>query len=466
MNKIYLFNTLGREKQEFHPIDKGEVRMYTCGPTVYNYLHIGNLRAYVFADILKRTLRYNGYKVKHIMNVTDVGHLTSDADSGDDKMVKALIREGKPLTIDAMRSVADQYFAKAQVDMDKLGIIPADKYPFATDHIKEMTEMIITLLERGAAYKTKSSIYFDTKSINDYGKLGGASGKDEHSRIGVDPDKKNPEDFALWKFSDESGIGFDAPFGKGFPGWHIECSAMSEKYLGVPFDIHTGGVDHIQVHHNNEIAQTEAATGKDLAHYWLHNEHLTLGDQKMAKSGDFLTLSVLEKEGIDPLAYRYWLLTSRYSTRMDYSLEAIRAAQSALTRLRNNILNIIEGINNKVTQGSVIEEYKQKFTQAINDDLDTPKAIAVVWEMVQDQNISRADKQATFFNFDNVLGFDFLSSAEFLMGSTSPEIQVLLNERKLARDKKDWKRSDELREQIRTLGYNVKDSDSGQEVSL
>ncbi|MES2059560.1 MAG: cysteine--tRNA ligase [Patescibacteria group bacterium] len=460
---LRLFNTLGREKQEFVPIGKKEVRMYSCGPTVYNYLHIGNLRSYVFADVLKRTLMYSGYKVKHIMNITDVGHLTSDADEGDDKMVKALKREGKPMTIAAMREIANTYYEKARIDMQKLEILSADEYPFATDHIKEMVAMIEVLLEKNAAYKTADSIYFDTKSIPDYGKLAKVKANDEHSRIGVNSEKKNLEDFALWKFADAGGIGFEASFGRGFPGWHIECSAMAEKYLGVPFDIHTGGIDHIPVHHNNEIAQTEAATGKLLANYWLHNAHLTIGEEKMAKSGEFLTLSVLEKEGISPLAYRYWLLTARYSTRMDYSLEAIKAAQTAYEKLVNFILSA-----QKTTFWAKLKPkrlpsgfYREKFLEAINDDLDTPKALALVWELLKDGSLPDTDKKATLLDFDKVLG---LGLADIKKLEIPEEIQNLLDERKIARNSKDWVKSDELRKEIEKLGFAVKDSDSGSEL--
>lgn len=453
MQKIFLFNTLGRKKDEFLPIDNSEVRMYSCGPTVYYDLHIGNLRAYVFADTVKRVLQYNGYRVKHVMNVTDVGHLTSDADEGDDKMVKALKREGKPMTIEAMREIADKYFAKAKEDMDRLGILPADHYPFATDHIKEMIMMIQTLLDKDYAYKTSNTIYFDTKSVQ-YGKLVKASTSDEHSRIGTDPDKRNSEDFALWKLSDTE-IGFDAPFGKGFPGWHIECSAMSEKYLGVPFDIHTGGIDHIPVHHNNEIAQTEAATGRLLANYWLHNAHLTIGEEKMAKSGDnFITLSVLEKEGIEPLAYRYWLLTARYSTRMDFSIEAIKAAQTAYRKLRST-----EAL--KYEKGEVNQEYRNKFTNAVNDDLDTPKALAIVWEMIKDQEVSDADKKATLLDLDRVLGLELSKTTEI---DLPEKVLALLSERNLAKVEKDYERSDKLREEIAKLGFEVKDTKTGQSV--
>ena len=270
--KIFLFNTLGKEKRQFIPINKKEIGMYSCGPTVYNYMHIGNLRAYVFADTLKRTLEYSGYKVKHIMNVTDIGHLTSDADDGEDKMVKALKREGKEMTLENLRAIGNFYFEKFKEDFKTINIISPEKFVFASDEIPAQTKLIGTLLEKGFAYKTSDGIYFDTEKLSDYGRLGGANSEME-ARIAQNEEKKNPRDFALWKFADQNGIGFEASFGKGFPGWHIECSAMAMKYLGNTFDVHTGGIDHIPVHHNNEIAQSEAATGKLLANYWMLKNH-------------------------------------------------------------------------------------------------------------------------------------------------------------------------------------------------
>ncbi len=453
-HKIYLFNTLGRKKEKFVSIRKKEVGMYSCGPTVYNYMHVGNLRAYVFADTLKRVLQYNGYKVKHIMNVTDIGHLTSDSDDGEDKMVKALKREGKEMTLENLRSVGDFYFEKFKEDFKNINVISPEKYIFASDEIPAQTKLIETLLEKGFAYKISDGIYFDTEKLQDYGRLGGANSEME-SRIAFNTEKKNPRDFALWKFADQmTGIGFKASFGKGFPGWHIECSAMAMKYLGDTFDIHTGGIDHIPVHHNNEIAQSEAATGKLLANYWMHNNHITIGEDKMAKSGEnFLTLNNLIEKGIKPLAYRYWLLQSRYSTRMDFSLEAIKAAQTAFERL----IISIENINNF---GKVNSKYKEKFNTAINDDLDTPKALAIVWEILRDPSLSNGDKKATILDFDEVFGLG-LSEAKKIEIEISPEIQTLLEERKLAKENKDWTKADEIRKNIENKGFSIKDSKEG-----
>lgn len=448
--KIQFFNTLGKVKQEFVSINEGEVKMYSCGPTVHNYAHIGNLRAVVFVDIVKRVLLYNGYKVNHIMNVTDIGHLTSDADLGDDKMLNALKRENKSLTLENLREVADFYFEKFKEDISKLGVILPDQFPFASEHIKEDIDMIQTLLDKGYAYTINDGIYFDTAKLPEYGKLGGISKGEEHSRIGLNSEKKDHRDFALWKFSDKDGVGFETPWGKGFPGWHIECSAMSLKYLGIPFDIHTGGIDHISVHHNNEIAQSESATGKPMANYWLHNAHLTIGEEKMAKSGEnFLSLSFLEKNGVAPLAYRYWLLTARYSTRMDYSLEAIKSAGNAFLKLQRFIFETEDG-------GNILTDYKTKFIQAINDDLDTPKALALVWELVKDKELKDIDKKATILDFDEVFGLG-LKDVSFEEETISPQIKDLIDQRIKAREEKDWDKADELRGKIKELGFEVKD---------
>ncbi len=457
MEKIYLTNTLGREKQEFIPLKDGEVSIYTCGPTVYNYLHIGNLRAYTFADILKRVFLYNGYKVRHIMQVTDIGHIVADADMGEDKMVSAIAREGKSMTLESMREVAEFYFARAKEDMEKLRILPADSNPFASDHIAEDITIIEDLLEKKIAYITDQAIYFDTKKFPNYGVLGGAVANDDHSRIGKNSDKRSPEDFALWKFSDISGIGFEAPFGKGFPGWHIECSAMSMKYLGETLDIHTGGIDLIPIHHNNEIAQSESHTGQQFVRYWMHNGHITLGDAKMAKTGgNFLTLGSIEKLGIRPSSFRYWLLTSKYSTRIDYSIEALKAAQTADTKLVNFMLETEE-------DGEINKEYKERFTEAVNDDLDTPKALALVWELVKNPSVSGGDKKATLLDFDRVLGLG-LSEIKDEKVDIPNEVQKLLEERDSARKAKDWEKSDLLREEILKLGFDIKDTADGQKA--
>jgi len=455
--KLYFYNTLGKEKQEFTKLEKGGVRMYNCGPTVYNYAHIGNLRAYVFVDTLRRTLEWNDYKVEQVINVTDIGHLASNEDDGDDKMTRALKRENKPFTREAMREVADFYFGKFKEDLEALNIKTPEHFPFASDHIKEDIDLIQKLVEKGATYKISDGLYFDTSTFPDYGALGGIAQEDgEHSRIGLNTEKKSSRDFALWKFNEE--LGYEAPWGKGFPGWHIECSAMSEKYLGQPFDIHTGGIDHIPVHHNNEIAQSEKANDKPYALFWLHNAHLNIGEEKMAKSGEnFITLRTLAEHGDSPLTYRYLLLTSHYRTPMNFSWEALKASGEA----RKKILETLSGIED---DGKVNQEYKNKFTDFINDDLGTPQALALIFEVLK-STIPDANKKATILEFDKVLG---IKLDEKVLSEVLIEVPIaiknLLTERELARSKKDFARADALRGEIEDLGYKVLDSESGAEV--
>lgn len=453
MKDIFLFNSLSKQKEVFTPLNQKEVGLYSCGPTVYNYLHIGNLRAYIFADTLKRVLQYNGYKVKHIMNVTDIGHLTNDSDDGEDKMLKALKREGKPMTIEGLREVANFYFEKFKEDFSRMNIVPPEKFTFASDYIPEQVALIEDLLKKGFAYKTSDGIYFDTEKLPTYGRLGGSHSED-HSRIGINTEKKNPRDFALWKFADIDGVGFESSLGKGFPGWHIECSAMSMKYLGEQFDIHTGGIDNAVPHHNNEIAQCEASTGKILANYFMHNNHITIKDGKMGKSeGNFITLNTLIEQGISPLAYRYWLLTSRYSTRMDFSEEAIKGAETALNKLRATWATYS-------WDGKVNENYKLKLTEAINDDLDSSKAIAILWELIKDTSVPNEDKKATLSDFDKVLGIE-IDNYEVQTVKVPPEVEELANKRKEAKKVKNYDLADQLRTEIKSLGFDVVDDKDG-----
>lgn len=451
-NKIWLHNTLSGQKEEFKPLKEGEVSMYNCGPTVYNYAHIGNLRSYVFADILRRTFEYNGYKVNQVVNVTDIGHLSSDSDDGEDKMTKALKREGKPLTLEAMREVANFYFEEFKKDLTSLNIELPEHFPFASDHIQEDIDLVQTLTDKGFTYKTSDGIYFDTSKFPEYGKLGNIKmDSDAESRIGVNSEKKNYRDFAVWKFNNE--LGYDAPFGKGFPGWHIECSAMSVKYLGSEFDIHTGGIDHIPVHHNNEIAQSVCA-GNPYAKYWLHNAHLNMGEEKMAKSGDnFITLQTLKDKGIDPLALRYVFLGARYSSPLQFSWEALEGANTALKRLRGSIDGDI---------GNASTPYLNKFNEYINDDLDTAKALALISDILKDQNLSQSDKKATILDFDKVLGLELDKIETF---EIPEEVNNLIKDRDLARANKDFAKSDELRAKIEKFGFEVKDTGEGTTVN-
>ncbi len=454
---LVLHNTLTDRKEEFKPIDPKEVRLYTCGPTVYNYAHIGNLRSYVFADTLRRTLEYNGYSVKQVMNITDIGHLTSDADDGDDKMVKALKREGLPMTLEGLKQVADKYTNAFVADLKALNIGLPSEMPKASEHIAEDIEIIKILEQKGVAYKISDGIYFDTSKFPAYGTRGGFKLGDlrEGARVEVNAEKKNPRDFSLWKFSLQHGsgqakgeIGFPSPWGRGFPGWHIECSAMSRKYLGQPFDIHTGGIDHIPVHHQNEIAQSEAAYDVPLANYWLHNEHLNMGSEKMAKSGeDFITLRTLKEKGIHPLAYRYYLLQTHYRSPLNFSWEALEAAQRAYLRI---VLAFSRLAERKQTGGT--EE------NVLDDDLNTPVLLASLGTSLKNQD------RAAILNADRVLGLNIEHQAQLLrkeMEEVPEEIKKLVGAREDARREKDFKKSDELRSQIEKEGFEVMDTDEG-----
>lgn len=445
--------------------------MYNCGPTVYDYAHIGNLRSYVFADVLRRMFEYNGYAVNQVINITDIGHLSGDGDDGDDKMTKALKREGKPLTLEAMREVANYYFEKFKEDLVSLNIELPEKFPFASDHIQEDIDLVSKLGEKGFTYNTSDGIYFDTNKFPTYGKLGNIKQADEdHSRIGVNPEKHNPRDFAVWKFNSE--LGYEAPFGKGFPGWHIECSAMSQKYLGQPFDIHTGGIDHVPVHHNNEIAQSEAAYDKPLANVWMHNAFLNVDSGKMAKSeGNFITLNTLKEKGIDPLAYRYLLLTAHYSSPINFSWEALEAAETTLKRLRRFLSNK-PTTDNHLDQERINEilfNNRKNFNKYINDDLDIPFALTFLWGDEDEYGLGGIvrgvlpweEKRKIILEFDRVLGLE-LNRVEKM--EIPEEVQKLIDERDKAREEKDFAKSDELRKEIESHGFEVMDTPEGTKI--
>lgn len=432
--------------------------MYNCGPTVYDRAHIGNLRSYVFADIVRRTFEYFGYHVHQVINITDIGHLSGDGDAGDDKMTTALKREGLPMTLEAMKTVGDKYFEAFVADLKSMNIELPKEFPRASDHIEGNIEIIGLLDEKGYIYKTSDGMYYDTSKFPNYGKLGNIdiASLRAGARVEVNSEKRDPTDFALWKFNNE--IGWDSPWGKGFPGWHIECSTMSRKYLGQPFDIHTGGIDHIPVHHNNEIAQSEGAFGVPLANYWLHNEFLNVADGKMAKSqGNFVTLETLRDETISPIAYRYWLLTAHYRSPINFSLEAVRASQNALIRLMSHICNITEA-------GNIVPSYKEQFDMYISDDFDTPKAIAVVWDIMKDENVSLGDKRTTILDFDRVLGLGLDAIKNTDEPEIPAEIVALAEAREVARNSKDWKQADALRKEMESRGYSIRDDGSGYKI--
>ncbi len=466
---LTLFNTLTRKREQFIPLDKKEIRLYTCGPTVYNYAHLGNHRAYLFDDLLKRTLLFNGYKVKHVMNITDVGHLTSDADTGEDKMLKGAKRENKTVW-----EVAEFYIGAFKRDLVKLNVLKPSILCRATDHITEQIELIKKLEKKGFTYVAGGNVYFDTSKLKDYGKLAQLDLKVEkegkvQARVEKDENKKNPYDFVLWftksRFQEQE-MKWASPWGKeGYPGWHIECSAMSMKYLGEQFDIHCGGIDHIPVHHTNEIAQSEAATGKKpWVKYWLHNEFLVLGgNEKMAKSGEnFLTLSLVERKGYPALVYRYFCLGTHYRKPLMFSYKALDGAKNSYRRLTKKVLELKKEKTAGKEDKNIADNYLNTFTAQINDDLNTPQALATLWEMLEDSKLSGKAKYKLLLKFDEVLG---LGLAQVKEEKIPMEIINLAEERELARKNKDWKKSDELREKIKSLGYVVGDTKEGYVVS-
>ena len=458
---IYLTNTLTGKKELFTPLKKTlfgtpKVGMYHCGPTVYNYIHIGNLRAFFLADITRRMFESQGYKVKQVMNVTDVGLLESD--NAEDKMTLALKREGKPLTLEAMRELAEFYTTAFTDDLKALNIQIPHLLPKASEHIAEDIAVVKKLEKKGFTYTITDGVYFDTSKTDDYGKLGGVPDlHNEQTRIGLNTEKKNPRDFALWKFN--ASLGWESPWGKGFPGWHIECSAMSMKYLGETFDIHTGGIDLIPIHHNNEIAQSEHATGHTFAKYWLHNAFVNVGESKMAKSaGNFITLKTLTEKGYSPLDYRYFLLGARYSTPLNFSFEALDAAQNAYKKLLHTISQLPTG-------GTADKNLVEKALTYAADDLDTPKTLALVWDILKNDTVSAADKRVTIIKIDSILGLKLSTVTDSSQTLDLPtDILKLAEDRIFARTAKDWKKSDTIRLEIESLGYEVKDTPEGQKV--
>jgi len=466
MNKIYLYNTLTRKKEELRPVKKGEVGLYTCGPTVYNFAHIGNLRSYIFSDILTRVLLYNGYKVKRVMNITDVGHLAGDRDMGEDKMEKGAKREGKTAW-----EIAEFYTEAFKKDMAGLNLLPPTVWCKATGEIAAQIDLIKMLEKKDFTYRTSDGIYFDTSKFEGYNKLSHLDLETlkEGARVEKNEEKKNATDFALWKFSPKNAkrqMEWTSPWGTGFPGWHLECSAMSMKYLKHQLDIHTGGQDHINVHHTNEIAQSEAATGKPFFNIWMHGAFLNIvGGKKMAKSEDnFLTLdNAFVKKGIDPLVYRYAALGTHYRKPMEYSKEAMENAAKGYEHLRNQVREITPPTSAPLLHPplggtSVKKEYRDKFLAAINDDLNLPQAMAVVRELLK-SDLSNGGKSATIMDFDQVLGLNLDKTNE---EEIIPEnIRKLAEERERARDDKDFDKADKTREQIEKLGFSIEDTSEG-----
>ena len=464
---LTLYNTLTRKKEEFKPIRKDEVGLYTCGLTVYNYAHIGNLRTYIFEDILKRVLLYDGYKVTHVMNITDIGHLTSDADTGEDKMVKEAKKEGKTVW-----EIAGHYTTAFENDLAQLNIIQPDHHVKATAHIQQMIDLIKRLEEKGFTYIADGNVYFDISKFPEYGKLGriNIESLKAGARIEVDSAKKNPFDFVLWftksKFDDQE-MKWDSPWGRGYPGWHVECSAISMCYLGETFDIHCGGIDHIPVHHTNEIAQSEAATGKKWVNYWLHAEFLIMNEEKMSKSkGGFLTLSKLEEMGYSPMVYRYFCLGAHYRQPLTFSDEAIETAKSAYNRLINIIIDIKKNCAESKPNLEFVNKMKQLFSKKINNDLNMPEALAVLWQVLRTDEIGYLEKYDLILEFDRIFGLNLDRVEQVLEDEAQQKVDVqlvekLIKEREDARKSKNWAKSDEIRDKLSEMGVEVRDSSGG-----
>jgi cysteinyl-tRNA synthetase len=465
--EIKFLNTMGWRKETFKPMERGKVGMYCCGPTVYNYAHIGNMRSYIFEDVLKRVLEFNGFKVKHVMNITDVGHLTSDADTGEDKMELGAKRERKTVW-----EIAEFYTKTFFRDSKRLNILKPTIVCKATDHINEMIDLIKKLEKRGYTYRTDDGIYYDTSKFKDYGKLTGMTfdklqeNLKAGARIELSPQKKNITDFALWKFSPKDKkrqMEWDSPWGVGFPGWHIECSAMSMKYLGESFDIHCGGIDHIPIHHTNEIAQSEGATGKKFVNYWLHGAFLIMGKNiKMAKSiGNIVTLQTLIDKGFDPLDYRYLCLTAHYRSELEFTWENLESARKSLLSLREKIRMLKEEARKEKIKSDpeIVKFYRQMFLKAINDDLNMPKALSVVWKLVRSkERIGPGDRLDLLFEFDRILGLNLEKEEEWELPE---EVKKLVEERERARRRGDYKTADTIRRKIRELGFIIEDTPKG-----
>lgn len=456
--EIFLTNTLSKKKELFTPITPGQVKLYQCGPTVYWTQHIGNMRAVVITDLLVRTFTYLGYNVAFTRNYTDVGHLTSDEDAGEDKMEKGAKREGK-----TPEEIAQKYIDIFERDVAALNTLPPHTKPRATTYIDEMIAMVQILLDKGYAYQTSLAIYFDVSKAKDYTRLSGQVLEHNIEEAGQgtvsDLEKKNPEDFSLWFFKagahEKALQTWKNPFGEkeGFPGWHLECSAMIKGILGTTIDIHMGGIEHIPVHHTNEIAQSESANDVPLAHYWLHYEHLLVDGKKMSKSeGTSYSLADVQKKGFDPLALRYFFLNSHYRSKQNFTWEALQGSETALKRLRLALGEEVDTVN---------ENYRTQFIEHITNDLDMPGALALVWEVAKDSSLSDADKTATLIDFDRVLGLGLTLCKE----EAIPEnITALMRAREQARQAKNWAESDRLREEIKALGWEILDTSEGQKI--
>jgi len=470
---IRLYNTLRRKKEIFRPLKDKKVGLYTCGPTVYLYAHIGNLRTYIFEDILKKTLEYNGYKVRHIMNITDVGHLTSDADSGEDKLEKGARREKKTVW-----QIARFYTDAFKADLKKLNIKEPNVWLKATATIKDQIGLIKILEKKGFTYQIADGVYFDSSKLKTYGRLWGSKKKKmiPGFRVKMAAGKKNPTDFALWKFSPKGikrQMEWDSPWGKGFPGWHTECVVMSIKKLGIPFDIHCGGIDHISIHHTNEIAQAEAAFGKVPARYWLHGEFLimkTAGKEKkgkMSKSeGNIIILGDIINKGFNPLAYRYLCLTAHYRSKLAFSWKSLEAAQNALNKLSEITSKLLSAVSDEPKaedkgKRPAAKLFEEKFEKAVNNDLDIPGALSLMWQMLADKKLSPREKYSLLIGFDKIFGLDLANLKKEKI--PSPIIK-LSQQREKFRQEKKWLKADGIRKEIEKRGYIIEDTKEGAEI--
>lgn len=466
--RVVLFNTKGRRLQDFKSIKEGEVGMYSCGPTVYGRAHIGNMRAYVFADTLKRVLMYAGYKVNHVMNITDVGHLTSDADEGEDKLAKAA-RESHETAWEISKRWTEQFFK----DTKSLNVLPVTIACKATEHIEEQIELVKMLEAKGYTYRTSDGIYFDTAKFPNYGSFAHLDIEGLQAGIRVDmSEKRNKTDFALWKFSkptEKRDMEWDSPWGVGFPGWHIECSAMSMKYLGDHFDIHTGGIDHVTIHHTNEIAQSECATGETFVNYWIHCEFLTMSNaEKMSKSlGNVVNIDTLREYGIKPLAFRYLCLNAHYRKQLLYSKEILMGANNAYNKWCA-FMDKLKEENPKVLPlnqlGETSQKYLDEFKQGIFNNLNTPQSLATMWNLIHDKDINKDEKYTLLMEFDKVFGLTEQETEKAAEQEIPAEILDLLDQRNRYRAEKNWAQADAARDAIKAHGYTIVDTKEGSKL--
>ena len=485
---LRLYNTMGRKMEDFVPLQAGKAGFYGCGPTVYNYAHIGNLRAYVFLDILDKTLSYLNYDITHVMNITDIGHLSGDDDEGEDKMVKTAKQRGQSV-MEIAQFYTDAFFA----DIDRLNIRRPDIVCKATEHIQDMIDLIKRLEANGHTYLSGGNLYYDVSTFPDYGKLACLNLDDlkAGARIDIDQNKRNPQDFVLWftksKFENQALV-WDSPWGRGYPGWHIECSAMSMKYLGEQIDIHTGGIDHIPVHHTNEIAQSEGATGKRWVNYWLHNEFLVIAKEKgqdeeagkMSKSsGNFLTLQSLVDKGFHPLDYRLFLLGAHYRSQVAFSWTAMEGAKSARRALVQRVARVVEQNQGQIPAKDAVDispkgqEYLDKFKAALENDLATPQALSALQTAIKDNSLPANEILAIVGKMDTILSLSLLDSAQTLHQENvqaaqataadpeAQEIQALVDERTAAKKAKDFARADAIRQQLNDRGIQIIDTPQG-----